>query len=266
MKIVLMTGSHRRHLHVASAIARTGLVTGWVVENREEFVPDPTDVPERDRANFVRHFRERQEAEQTHLSPDAHALKDLNRLDIELPELNSDKVRSFVAGHAPDLLISFGIHKIDDDALARYRRFGECWNVHGGLSPWYRGTITLFWPFYYLQPHWAGMTVHELSEKLDAGGIVRHSVPELERGDGHHDVGAKAVARVSEDLVELVRRMESGGSVDKHPQKGSGKLFLNKDWRPEHLRVVYELFDNDMVDRYLDGELGGPAPVLIGTE
>jgi hypothetical protein len=32
------------------------------------------------------------------------------------------------------------------------------WNIHGGLSPWYRGAITHFWPSYMLEPQLTGMS------------------------------------------------------------------------------------------------------------
>jgi len=47
------------------------------------------------------------------------------------------------------------------------------------------------------------------------------------------------------------------------PQKSAGKLFLSSDWKPEHLRVIYQLFDNDIVGRYLDSDLPHVEPQLV---
>lgn len=113
-----------------------------------------------------------------------------------------------------------------------------------------------------LQPNWAGMTIHKLSEKLDGGDILHHSVPVLEYGDGIHDVANKAVKQAAEDLCYIINHIE----IDKLnyvPQKSAGKLFLSSDWKPEHLRVIYGLFNNDIVDRYLDGDLPKIEPPLV---
>ena len=33
-------------------------------------------------------------------------------------------------------------------------------NLHLGLSPWFKGSVTLFWPFYHLMPQFCGSTFH----------------------------------------------------------------------------------------------------------
>lgn len=43
------------------------------------------------------------------------------------------------------------------------------------------------------------------------------------------------------------------------PQKLVGKLFLCSDWKPEHLRVIYQLFDNDI------GDLPHVEPQLVSA-
>ena len=41
-----------------------------------------------------------------------------------------------------------------------------------------------------------------------------------------------------------------------------GKLFTKKDFHPAMLRVNYELFDDDVVDHYLDGKIN-PRKVTL---
>ena len=61
-------------------------------------------------------------------------------------------------------------------------------------------------------------------------------------------------------LLEIVER---DGVWRAKAQRGTGKNFLSRDFRPEHLRVIYDLFDNKIVKQYLEGELSCPAPKLI---
>ena len=42
-----------------------------------------------------------------------------------------------------------------------------------------------------------------------------------------------------------------------------GKLYLKSDWKPEMLRVIYEFFDDKIVDLYLDNKIKCPKPKLI---
>ena len=50
---------------------------------------------------------------------------------------------------------------------------------------------------------------------------------------------------------------------EKFLQKGTGKNFLERDFRPEHLRIIYDSFDDDIVDKFLDGNIHSTKPNLI---
>ena len=63
---------------------------------------------------------------------------------------------------------------------------GYKWNIHGGLSPWYRGGVTHFWPSYLLEPEYTGMTLHELTNDIDGGGIIHQNISSLNIKDGIH--------------------------------------------------------------------------------
>jgi len=264
MKVLFMTGSHPRHLFIARKLYDSGNLAGLVVERRGNFLPSPPPgILEIDRNNFIRHFQDREQAEFQ-----AFGNIDLSYFDSQLPirqvtptELNSEATKSWLQEYRFDIAVSYGIHKLQNDLLDVLP--DRAWNIHGGLSPWYRGTVTLFWPFYFLKPNWAGMTIHQLSAKIDAGDIIHHAVPELKRGDGVHDVACRAVQQVAVDLLRIMDKLESGESVKEIPQKSNGKLFLNAEWTPQHLRLIYNTFDNDIVDRYLDGEFGSSEPPLV---
>ena len=62
-----------------------------------------------------------------------------------------------------------------------------------GLIPYYKGSITMFWPFYFLEPNMAGTTFHIIDKYVDTGEILHNNTPNLERGDGLHDVASKAI-------------------------------------------------------------------------
>jgi regulator of sigma E protease len=46
-------------------------------------------------------------------------------------------------------------------------------------------------------------------------------------------------------------------------QRTMGRLFLTRDFEPQHLRTNYDLFNDQMVDEYLAGNLGSKQPKLI---
>lgn len=263
-RIVLMCGSHMRHLYIAEKLYKEDRLAGLVIEKREEFLPQPpANLSQRDKDNFVLHFTERDKAERKFFGGvDAdEILKNVPVLEVTMAELNSEKTIEFVKNANADMLITYGIHKVTDDIINCYE--GKSFNIHGGLSPWYRGNTTLFWPFYFLKPNWAGMTIHRLTQRLDGGEILHHSVPKLEYGDKMHEVACKAVMKVADDICGILACLDQGAELICQPQKSTGKLFLSNDWTPQTLRVIYELFEDKIVDRYLDGELEQSTPSLV---
>lgn len=62
--ICLITGSHPRHKYFATKLILTGKISSWVIEEREEFVPQPpVNISEDLKSLFRRHFSERERVE-----------------------------------------------------------------------------------------------------------------------------------------------------------------------------------------------------------
>ncbi len=264
MRVLFLTGSHPRHLHIAKEMHNAGFLQGLLIEKRESFIPEPaSDLPKIDKDNYILHFKKREQAEKKYFEEISyeHFNKTIEKLDTKKEELNSIRTKQWIVEFNPDIVISYGIHKLSDDMLRVLPE--NSFNIHGGLSPWYRGNITLFWPFYFLKPNWAGMTIHELTDKIDGGDILHHSVPELDKGDGIHDVACKAVIKVSEDLITIFKMLKKVKQIPRTEQKSSGKIFNSSDWKPQHLRLIYNTFNDDIVDKFLNGELGYDEPKLI---
>ncbi len=258
-----MSGDHPRHRYVLHQLGATGHLIGWVAERREAFVPNPPEgLNAHDRALFVRHFALRDAAERRHFPTEALVTAEWPTHWVTPDTLNHAETIQWVERLRPDVLISYGVHKLHP-ALIATAPLGRAFNIHGGLSPWYRGTATLFWPFYLLQPNWAGMTLHLLSEAIDAGDIVHHAVPELMTGDGLHDVSCKAVRQIADELPLLLNRLAAGTLPPPKPQSLNGRLFKDRDWQPGMLRLIYDVYQDCIVDRWLAGELQSPDPTLI---
>ena len=263
MKIVIFSGTHPRHLFIHQAIVDSGAEFMAVVMQREELLPQPPEgIPPRDRANFIRHFRGRHAVEVVHYGSIGPAAVFGNRAIYVSPEtLNTPETAKAVKDFGADMAFIFGTNIIKSpliDALPELKI-----NMHLGLSPWYKGSATLFWPFYFLKPQFAGTTFHQIVLEADAGNVLHQSVPDLVKGDGIHDVGVKTVLHAKRDLAKLLDEYAKNKTFSLHPQKTSGRLFLNNDFNPAHLRVIYDLYDNKIVDEYLAGNLGSASPKLV---
>lgn len=263
-RVIFMCGSHMRHLYIAEKLYKEDRLAALVIEEREEFVPKPDEhLSQRDKDNFILHFAERDKAEKKFFGGvnRQEIMENVPTLHVTQKTLNDPATVEFIKKSNADMLLTYGVHKVTDEIIQCMEN--KSFNIHGGLSPWYKGNTTLFWPFYFLKPNWAGMTVHRLSANLDGGDILHHSVPKLEYGDKMHEVACKAVAQVAEDLCSILECLDQGAELVCSPQNANGKLFLSRDWTPQTLRVIYELFEDKIVNMYLDGKLEKSEPKLV---
>lgn len=260
MRLLWIGGNHPRHLYYINTVARAFMPGRGVMEIREHLLPRPPEgTNAHDKALFVEHFARREQAEAAHFGaqvPPACVLRQVGR-----PGLNTPETAAFVRDYAPDVALVFGCGIIKSPLLEALPR--HTLNLHLGLSPRYRGSATLFWPFYFQEPAYAGATFHYLLAEPDAGAVVHQSLPELARGDGIHDVACKVVRQSAADMVGLLAALERQGDWPAQAQRGSGKLFLSTDFRPEHLRVNYDLFGDAMVDHFLDGAIAQKRPTPV---
>ena len=260
MKILYISGNHPRHFHYINTIKEKHSVAGYIMECREHMIPEPpTDIAETDKKNFIRHFKERNEAELRYFGE--QTVPECPTFEAAVDTLNSRESADFASSIRPDLALIFGAHLIKEPLLSALP--SDTINLHMGLSPRYRGAATLFWPFYCLEPNYAGSTFHYIVSEPDAGNIIHQVVPELHSQDGIHDVACKTVLASAHDAVRLIDILKTGKTWKKHKQLATGKNFLGNDFKPEHLRVIYNIYDNDMVAQYLDGRLKSKEPKLF---
>ena len=261
MRYMIIGGDHPRHLYYANAIAGSCNVVGAIIERRESFVPQPPDgLEERDRRNFVRHFANRKKYEKEYFGTE-RKVPDCPVHYVGRESLSSHETVEFVKSLKPDVVFIYGPGMIREplfSALPEYKI-----NLHLGLSPRYRGSATLFWPFYFLEPNWAGSTFHIISDKPDAGDIIHQSLPELKRGDTIHEVSCRVVQQSAMDVKKIIDVLERGDTLKLHRQNSDGKNFLMRDFMPQHLRVIYDLFDDGLVDAYLRGEIRPEEPNIV---
>lgn len=260
MKIFWIGGNHSRHLYFINQIARHHDIVGGIVEMRENFLPTPpTNISIKEQNLFNKHFENRALAEKKFFGD--QPLPKFNLLQVDHENLNSDSTSKFLSSNNPDLVIVFGSGMIRGSLFENLPK--NSYNLHLGLSPRYRGSATLFWPFYFLEPQYCGATFHRIVYEPDAGNIVHQSVPVLNYGDKIHDVACKTVISATDDCIKLIDILKNKQQLIEYNQKGTGKNFQTNDFRPYHLKVNYELFNDDIVDKYLSGDLKKGKPKLV---
>jgi methionyl-tRNA formyltransferase len=148
----------------------------------------------------------------------------------------------------PDVVCVFGTGLLKQPLIDAFA--GRILNLHLGLSPYYRGAGTNFWPLVNGEPEYCGATIHFLDAGVDSGPIVAHVRPAMRATDGPHDIGNKIIAAAADALADAaiahVAHPMSGIA-----QSGEGRVYKRADFSAAAVRALYANFDKGMIPDYL---------------
>ena len=259
MKILFIIGNHSRHKYLVNYINKFLKVSGVIIMERENYIPKLSkNLDKLDKNNYLKHFKDRENKEKRYFCN--QDIKILNAIKLKSKDLNGYKSINFIKKIKPTITIVFGADLIKEPLLKFLPQ--DTINLHLGISPRYRGAATLFWPFYFLEPDHAGGTFHYISNEPDAGDIIHQFVPRLMLTDKIHDVGCKVVIKAAQELLKLLKlRKKKKWLIYK--QKTTGKQFLISDFKPQHLRLIYNVFNNNLVKLHLNKKLISKKPFLF---
>lgn len=246
IRIALITSNQQRHRWVATQLSAFGDLVAVVSEGKPVSSHARIDHSE---PAVAAYFRERQ-AREAHWFAGAPAdLADLTPFLFccQWGQGNDPAVFDLLLKKKPDLVFLFGSSIIRDPVLSRFQ--DRVINMHLGLSPYYRGSATNFWPLVDGLPECVGVTVHHATLKVDGGNILLQARPDVAKGDSSHDLGCKAIMAGTSLLQKVAASGPclSGGVV----QSGGGKLCRRDDFSLTALRLMLKNFEGGMVEEYL---------------
>lgn len=146
---------------------------------------------------------------------------------VHVSSHNGAECEAILAAAQPEVIAVYGTAIIHPPVFTRARRLTL--NMHTGLSPWYRGDSTLFWPVYYDEPDKLGVTVHELVESVDGGTIAATAPVLYEPGDGEAELFAKGVRAGTLLYLDCVQAALDGALHCRPQDLSLGREFSWKD-------------------------------------
>tara|TARA_B100001057_G_scaffold431246_1_gene458553 strand:+ start:466 stop:1260 length:795 start_codon:yes stop_codon:yes gene_type:complete len=261
MKIVFITGDHLRHRYMSHSLSDNSFEIFRVFQKREDFVPQSPVIIDKNLGDiYKKHFNKRQNAELNFFN-EVKVFKGSKNIFIESQDFNNGTLLKIVSEIRPDIILSYGCNLLSEDILKLAKV--HTLNIHGGLSPWYRGTATHFWPSYFLEPQFTGITLHFTSMKIDGGNIVHQSAINPQKQDGIHEHACRNVKFFADQLNQIILQLTGMDRFSGISQENSGKLWTNNMWKPSHLKIIHELFD-DKINKYcIENNLIDRKPKLI---
>ena len=82
-------------------------------------------------------------------------------------------------------------------------------------------------------------------------------------GDTIHDVGARCVVKSKDELSKIFCYWRKSQRFEGTLQETYGRNWRRVYFHASQLRVIYDLYKDDIVDNYLYGNLSNKKPKLI---
>ena len=259
-KILIIIGSDLRNRFICSEVQKKYKIDGIIYQYRiKKKIVDNSSMSRSEKKLFKRHFKERDISEKKFFEKSKIDLVNINNLSISEKKMNSEIVENFIKKINPAIVIVYGACFLKKNIIKILPK--NTFNIHSGITPRFKGDASNFWAFYLLEPNNAGATLHFLTDKIDSGPIVTQVRPKLDYGDNMHDVTNKSLIMISKKVIKLIGLINKRNIIGVYKQ--GGKIFYSSNFKPYHLKSIYEYYSNKIVDLFLKKKINGKNQKLI---
>ncbi len=252
LSVIILCGQSPRHLYFANQVAKACKPLAIIQESGHDrlfikiikLLLKPTSLWRK----INRWMRDRKRY-RGHKEAEFFFAKELPHLThaelrVEFPHINHPDVIELIDHYQPDLILVFGTSLLKGSLLEK-GRLGII-NLHGGLSPEYRGADCTFWALYNQEPEKVGCTVHYINAGIDTGHIIAYVSPEIKANDDELTLFWRAVRSSTHLYTELLNRIEQGESFGQI-QGHKGHLYQVKDRSLVQEQRVEELLQSGLL-------------------
>ncbi|MCX6350585.1 MAG: formyltransferase family protein [Bacteroidetes bacterium] len=248
IKVVVITSNQLRHRYYVNIISQSLDVCGIVTEEKSLATIQVSSSSAEDDEVINKHFKNRDEAE-VKLLGQIDSFPNAPLLQMPFGKINTEEVIGWIKEKQPDYILLYGSGIIKDPILNYYEN--KIINLHLGLSPYYRGSGTNFWPLVFNEPECVGATIHLAVRKVDAGSILCQIRPDINKKDKTHEIGTKALMRGVEAIPIVLEKYKLGVLKPKNQDISQGKVYRLADFNASVVKKVIDNFSNGMIESYL---------------
>jgi methionyl-tRNA formyltransferase len=237
--VLILCGHSPRHLYVANRLCNAAIPLAVAQQTGREWTAPNVSRALRSANLWSKVSRrvhdrkhDRGDAEAKFFFSDKAPALVRPELVVEVPYINHPKVSSLADRLKPDVIAVFGTGLISGPLLAG-ARLGII-NLHGGLSPHYRGSDCTFWALFNGEPDQVGCTLHFIDSGIDTGNLIAHICPEVTGSDDELTLFWRGVRDSAEIYAQCLERLGRGETLGQmQTEKGHLYLFKHRTWRHE---------------------------------
>jgi methionyl-tRNA formyltransferase len=242
LKILLLRANEVRHQALAQRLESIGQLAVDFVEEIRPAAKNPNLT-----SLGHQHFDARAQAEEDFFGR-FDTVSNVRKIFIPQSEINSTEFHDLIDETTFDMAITFGVSILSNSTIQKLRN--RVLGIHLGLSPFYRGSGTNFFPFVNGELGAVGFTLMHLDEGVDTGRIVHQGRAPIVLGDSIHSIGNRNIEYLFRDICSLVKqnvKLESAIEVDHR----LGKLYRRRDFTEESLKIAMHNLRQGLVETTL---------------
>jgi methionyl-tRNA formyltransferase len=244
MKVAILTSNHYRHKYFINEVSKHHEVVGVVMEEKS-FIPLKYADNKKDERIIQEHFLLREKEEEQNF--DKEVLDGISVLALPAKSVNTNEVLAYLLSKSPDYLFVYGTGIIGEELIKEFD--GRIINMHLGLSPFYRGAGTNFYPIYNNEPEFCGVTIHYLDAGIDTGEIISRGRAVIKAKDNPHSLGCRIIKVGIKLIIESLERIRENNFRPIKQNLGIGKVYYRKDFNAQKVTKVYELIANGQFEK-----------------
>ena len=161
--------------------------------------------------------------------------KEISKVTKKDYSVNDKKFIKLINDYKPDLIVVMGACLVSSEIInsAKY-----VINMHTGLSPYYRGGASNFWPFINNDLNLFGVTIHKMSTGIDSGDIIFTQNLEFKNGDNYPDLNCRSIIKGTELMINTINNiMHKNIKTIKQWQKG--KIYNSHQYNYFYVYLYY---------------------------
>lgn len=251
MRIALFTSTHLRHKYIATQLEKELNLVVIITEEKSAKIEDSSNYAFNDQQLLNTHFEDRAIAEKGFFGEYTDFPMEVPHISLAFGKINTQETIDELVAYEVDYILLFGTSIIKSIILEKFPN--KVINLHLGLSPYYKGSGTNFFPIVNNEFACIGATIHIATINVDAGEILHQfRLEELYEDDTIHTIGNRVIEQAGREYPTIVRAYLENKILPIAQKETEGtKEYRIKDFIPDAIRKAHDVLANQGIVLYL---------------
>ena len=172
-----------------------------------------------------------------------------NNIDRKNGFSSSKNFTKLVKKLKPNLLVVYGSSILKGEILNLYKN--KILNLHLGISPYYKGSGTNYFPLVNNEPQYVGATFMFLDKSIDGGKVIHQQQANIYLNDNIHQIGNRLILDMYEVYKKIILNFNKI-ELKNNLKKKKFKIYKRKDFNLRSLEKLNSNFNNKMIEKYIN--------------